>query len=402
MESSLRVAIVHYWLNGYGGGERVLEALADVFPNAHLYAPVASEHRIPAKLRHMPLTTSFLSRIPGVKRWHRHFLPLYPYALEQFDLRGYDLVISSESGPAKGVITGPRTCHVCYCHTPMRYIWDMYHDYRKTMNPVNRAAFSLTAHYARIWDVTTAARVDYFVANSRYVASRVRKYYRRESSVIYPPADVTGGFISPTIEDYYLVVSRLVAYKRVDLAIEACNRLRRKLRVVGTGPEYKRLRKLAGRTVEFVGRLDGDSLREGYARCRALIFPAQEDFGIAPVEAQSFGRPVIAYGQGGALETVMGLSLEAGRKAERSTGVFFDAQSLESLANAIKCFEGDESKFRPEVIRAHVAQFGSERFKSEFSQFVTEKVREFTATSRGEVSCISTASDVRQEPIRVW
>lgn len=398
----LRVAIVHYWLNGYGGGERVLEALADIFPNADLYSPLASEERVPHKLRHMPLRTSFLSRIPGAKRWHRHFLPLYPYALEQFDLGGYDLVISSESGPAKGVITGPRTCHVCYCHTPMRYIWDMYHDYRKTMNPVSRAAFSLTAHYARIWDVSTAARVDYFVANSRYIASRIRKYYRRQSTVIHPPVDVSRGFISSSIEDYYLVVSRLVPYKRVDLAIEACNRLGRRLRIVGTGPEYKRLKKIAGRTVEFVDRLDADSLRNAYARCRALLFPAEEDFGITPVEAQSFGRPVIAYGQGGALETVVGLPVEAGRDAEHSTGVFFDVQSPDWLVEAIGRFEGEESTFRPEIIRAHAEQFGADRFKVEFSRFVAEKMREFKAASAAEWSCVSAEPEMREEPVRRW
>lgn len=400
MERSLRVAIVHYWLNGYGGGERVLEALADVFPNAHLYVPVAFQQRVPPKLRQMPLKTSALSRIPGVRRWHRQFLPLYPYALEQFDLSDYNLVISSESGPAKGVITGPRTCHVCYCHTPMRYIWDMYHDYRKAMSPLTRTVFSIAAHYARIWDVTTAARVDYFVANSRYVASRIRKYYRRKSAVIHPPVDVSGGYISPNIDDYYLLVSRLVHYKRVDLAIEACNRLGRRLRIVGTGPEYKRARKIAGPTIEFAGTLDADSLRASYAQCRALIFPAEEDFGIAPVEAQSFGRPVIAYGQGGALETVVGLSSVPGRE-QCATGVFFDAQSPESVVNAIQRFEAEESRFRPEMIRAHAGRFGAETFKSEFSRFVMEKVREFTATNSVQARRI-TDSDAREESVRVW
>lgn len=377
---SLRVAIVQYWMNGYGGAERVLEACADIFPNADLYAPMASEHGIPAKLRHMPLKTSFLGHVPGIKRWHRYFFPLYPYALEQFDLRGYELVISSESGPAKGIITGPQTCHICYCHSPMRYIWDMYHEYRKTMNPVTRTAFSMAAHYARVWDVTTAARVDYFVANSRYVASRIQKYYRRESTVIHPPVDVDAGYVSPTTEAYYLVVSRLVPYKRVDLAIEACNRLGRPLRIVGTGPEYKRLRKLAGRTIEFVGKLELPALKESFARCRALLFPAEEDFGIVPVEAQSFGRPVIAYGQGGALETVVGIS-DGEQDATHSSGVLFDVQSVDSLSEAMRRFEAVESKFCPEVIRAQAQQFGLERFNAEFSEFVREKLAEFRSAN---------------------
>lgn len=381
LPDGLRVAIVQYWMNGYGGAERVLEAWADIFPNAHLYAPMASERGIPPKLRHMPLKTSFLGHVPGIKRWHRHFFPLYPYALEQFDLSEYDLVISSESGPAKGVITGPRTCHICYCLSPMRYIWDMYHQYRRSMNPVVGAVFSLAAHYARVWDVSTAARVDYFLAISSYVAARIRKYYRRESAVIHPPVDVSVGYISPKIEDYYLVVSRLVPYKRVDLAIAACNRLGRRLRIAGTGPEYARLRKLAGPGIEFVGRLDDQSLRDSYARCRALLFPAEEDFGIVPVEAQSFGRPVIAFAQGGALETVLGLSAGGDAESRQATGVFFDEQSPDALSQAMLRFETAESRFRPDVIRAQAEQFGIERFNAEFIGFVREKLEEFRNTN---------------------
>lgn len=377
LPDGLRIAIVQYWMNGYGGAERVLEAWADIFPNAHLFAPMASERGIPPKLRHMPLKTSFLGHVPGIKRWHRHFFPLYPYALEQFDLSEYDLVISSESGPAKGVITGPRTCHICYCLSPMRYIWDMYHEYRKAMSPLTRTAFSITAHYARMWDVSTASRVDYFVAISRYVASRIRKYYRRESTVIYPPVDVAAGYISPKIEDYYLVVSRLVPYKRVDLAIAACNRLGRRLRIAGTGPEYGRLRKLAGPGIEFVGRLDDQSLRESYARCRALLFPAEEDFGIVPVEAQSFGRPVIAFARGGALETAVGLSPGGGDEPAEATGVFFDEQSPDAISQAMLRFETAESRFRPDVIRAQAEQFGIERFSADFTEFVRDKLEEF-------------------------
>jgi glycosyltransferase involved in cell wall biosynthesis len=372
-----RVAIVQYWMNGYGGAERVLEAWADIFPNAHLYSPMASDRGIPTKLQNMPLKTSFLGHLPGIKRWHRHFFPLYPYALEQFDLSGYDLVISSESGPAKGVITSPQTCHICYCLSPMRYIWDMYHQYRRSMNPLVGTAFSLAAHYARVWDVSTAARVDYFVAISSYVAARIRKYYRRESTVIHPPVDVSAGYISPKTEDYYLVVSRLVPYKRVDLAIAACNRLGRRLRIAGTGPEYGRLRKLAGPRIEFLGGLDDQALRENYAQCRALLFPAEEDFGIVPVEAQSFGRAVIAFARGGALETVVGIPTDRECDAAQATGVFFDEQSPDALSQAMLRFETTELRFRPEMIRAQAQQFGIERFNREFSEFVQEKLAEF-------------------------
>jgi glycosyltransferase involved in cell wall biosynthesis len=375
----LRIAIVHYWLTTYGGGEKVLEAFAEIFPQADFYALAAAPDGVPPGLRGRRLTTSLVGRAPGIKRWYRHLFLFYPFALEQFDLDGYDLVISSESGPAKGVITSPRACHLCYCHTPMRYLWDKYHEYRKAMNPAERAVFSLTAHYARVWDVTTAARVDYFAANSEHVAAQIRKYYRRESSVIYPPVDTVAGRLTARAEDYYLVVSRLVAYKRVDLAIAACNRLGRRLRVVGAGPEYKRLRKLAGPTIEFLGKLGTGPLHEIYARCRALLFPAEEDFGIVPVEAQSFGRPVIAYGRGGALETVIGL--RPGATAETATGIFFHEQTAEALGRVIAAFEKAESSFRPGFVRAHAQRFSKERFREEFTRFTASRLTEFQASA---------------------
>lgn len=373
--SRFRVAVVQFWLSGYGGTERVLEAIGEIFPQADYYALVVTDNAIPPKLRERGVKRSFVAKIPGAKRWFRHLLPLYPLALEQFDLGGYDLVISSESGPAKGVITSPRTCHICYCHTPMRYLWDMYHEYRKTMNPFTRAGFSLMATHLRQWDFSTAARVDHFVANSEYVAARIWKYYRRESTVIHPPVDVSAGYISKETEDYYLAVNRLVPYKRIDLAIEACNRLGRRLYVVGTGPEYQRLRKLAGPTIEFLGRLDENSLPQTYARCRALLFPAEEDFGLVPVEAQSYGRPVIAYGRGGVLETVIGL--RPGKSPERATGMFFNEQSASALAQSIVAFEKVETSFEPEFIRSSSLRFSKERFKEGFANLTIKHLAEF-------------------------
>ena len=371
----LRVAITHYWFTSYGGGERVVEALAEIFPQADFFALVASDdHDLPA-LRGRRLTTSFVGRIPGAARWHRHLLPLYPFALEQFDFSDYDLVISSESGPAKGIITSPRSCHICYCHSPMRYIWDMYHESRKSMNPLTRLIFSATAHYMRLWDFNAASRVDHFVANSHYIAARIRKCYRRESTVIHPPTDVSSGYISSRIDDYYLVVSRFVPYKRVDLAIAACNRLKRRLRIVGTGPEYKSLRRMAGPSIEFLGKLDERSLRDNYARCRALLFPGEEDFGLVPVEAQSHGRPVIAYGHGGALESVID-ETSSGYNSSESTGIFFESPTPESLCEAICRFETVEKEFRPEFIRNSVERFSVERFKTEFSAFVLDKMEQ--------------------------
>jgi glycosyltransferase involved in cell wall biosynthesis len=377
--ASLRVAIVHYWFVKFRGGERVVEALAEMFPQADLFTLVLDPDALSPSLRRRNFTTSFLQNIPGIKRHYKKLLPLFPLALEQFNLGDYDLVISSESGAAKGVLTGPHTCHICYCHTPMRYIWDMYHPYRAKpgMGGVARLVFSLSAHYMRLWDYAAAARVDYFVANSWNVAGRIGKHYRRKATVINPPVDVCAGYISPEVDDYYLTVGQLVDYKRVDLAIEACNRLGRPLRVIGEGEEFERLRTLAGPTVKFLGHLPDQELRENYARCRALLFPGEEDFGIVPVEAQSFGRPVIAFGRGGALETVVGGFATVPRAPESSTGVFFAEQSADSLADAILFFESNESRFSPAFIRRHAERFNVSRFKNELATFISRKVLEF-------------------------
>ena len=377
--SQLRVALVHYWFVRRRGGERVVETLAEIFPQADIFALVMDSSWRETTFRSRKVTTSFLQRLPGVKRYYRKLLPLFPLAVEQFRLDGYDLVISSESGPAKGVITGAKTCHICYCHSPMRYLWDMYHQYRagKDMGFISRAFFSMAAHYVRLWDLATASRVDYFVANSCTVAARIRKHYRREATVIYPPVAVSAGAISLTVDDCYLVVSPLVDYKRVDLAIEACNRLGRPLRIIGDGEEYRRLRRLAGPSVTFLGYVSDEVVRENYARCRALLFPGEEDFGIVPVEAQSFGRPVIAYEGGGARETVLGLRPGESVGAEESTGVFFSNQSVESLVEAVGFFEAVEARFSPVFIRGQVQRFSGDRFKAEMRAFVTEKLAEF-------------------------
>jgi glycosyltransferase involved in cell wall biosynthesis len=375
----LRVALVHYWFVRRRGGERVVETLAEMFPQADIFTLVLDRKALPPSLRSRKITTSFLQKIPGMARHYKKFLPLFPLALEQFNLDEYDLVISSESGPAKGVLTRPHTCHICYCHTPMRYVWDMYHEYRaeKGMGIVARSVFSLAAHYMRIWDFAAAARVDHFVANSQNVAARIFKHYRRKATVIHPPVAVSAGHISPVVEDYYLVVSSLVNYKRVDLAIEACNRLQRPLRIIGDGAEYARLRGLAGRTVKFLGHLPDQEVRENYAHCRGLLFPGEEDFGIVPVEAQSFGRPVIAFGRGGALETVIGGLPTSPFAPEFSTGVFFAEQSAESLADAIRFFESIEAHFSPAFIRRNAERFDVSRFKSEMLTFISLKMLQF-------------------------
>ena len=380
--SSLRVAIVHYWFVGRAGGERVVEALADVFPQADLFALVANPETLAPTLQNRKLQTSFLQRVPGAKKFHRHFLFLQAIALEQFDLSDYDLVISSESGPAKGVITSSKTCHVCYCHSPMRYIWGMYPQYRRGMNPLVGTVFSLAAHYMRLWDYASAGRVDYFVANSQFVASRIRKYYGRESRVIYPPVETSAGSIGTAPGDYYLAVGRLVDYKRFDLAVRACTELGRRLKVIGDGPQLRAIRRMAGPKIEFLGKVSDSVLRENLAGCRALLFPGEEDFGIVPVEAQSFGRPVIGLASGGVLETVRG-AFPGQANVENPTGVFFKQPSLPSLVEAICYFESIESEFSSQAIREHSLQFDSAIFKQRIADFMRFALKDFNDRNNG-------------------
>jgi len=404
--SNLRVAIVHYWFVGRAGGERVVEALAEVFPQADLFSLVADRSTLAPILQNRKLQTSFLQRVPGAKKFHRHFFFLQPLALEQFDLSGYDLVISSESGPAKGVITSSKTCHICYCHSPMRYIWELYPEYRRGMGLLVGTVFSLTAHYMRLWDYASAGRVDYFVANSRFIASRIRKYYGRESVVIHPPVEASTAKVADHPGEYYMAVGRMVDYKRFDLAVTACTKLGRRLKIIGGGPQEKALRRMAGPTVEFLGRVSDGEVRENLAGCRALLFPGEEDFGIVPVEAQSFGKPVIAYASGGVLETVRGIfPNEAG--LENPTGVFFTDQSFSGLTKAMLEFESMEHEFSPQAIREHSLQFDSAIFKRRISEFVAFALKDFKARNRidrartGDLSSIPSDADAVEFSRRV-
>jgi glycosyltransferase involved in cell wall biosynthesis len=364
--------LVHYWLVNHGGGERVLDSLAELFPHADVFAVVAKPESVSPQLRGHRLTTSFLQRAPGSHRYYRHFLPLYPLALENFDLSAYDLVISHESGPAKGVITRPDSCHICYCSSPMRYLWDMAAEYRRGMGFVTRTLFALAAAPLRQWDVSSAQRVDHFVANSNFVAARIRKYYRRESTVIPPPVNVTGAFASHEADDYYLMVGRLTDYKRVDLAIDAFNQNGRALRIVGDGPLRRDLKRRARPNIQFLGKLSDEATLQQYARCRALIFPGCEDFGIVPVEAQAFGKPVIAFAGGGALDTVMPMHAES--PAEFATGVLFRPQTTSGLLEAIRQFEANEHRFRPEFIRSHALSFRTEEFQRRIEEYIVSRM----------------------------
>jgi glycosyltransferase involved in cell wall biosynthesis len=348
----MKVAIIHYWLVGMRGGEKVIEALCEMYPQAdiftHVYVPDAVSNRI----RQHRIIPTFINALPRAARMYKTYLPLMPLALEQLDLRGYDLVISSESGPSKGIIPPADAVHVCYCHTPMRYIWNMYHDYRDSAGLLTRWMMPPLAHYLRAWDVSSAARVDSFVANSTTVAKRIRRFYGAESAVIHPPVDTASFSIVPSSElgDYYLMAGELVSYKRPDLAIRAFNEMKLKLVVIGGGEMLDEARRLAGPTVTVMGPQPFDVLRQHYARCRALIFPGEEDFGMVPVEAMASGRPVVAYGKGGATETVV----------DGVSGTFFAEQSVEAIASAVKRLA--ELELDPTEIAAHADQFGRAQF----------------------------------------
>jgi glycosyltransferase involved in cell wall biosynthesis len=348
----MKVAIVHYWLVGMRGGEKVVEALCEMYPEADIYTHVYVPEMISERIRQHRIVPTFINRLPRAARMYKTYLPLMPVALEQLDLRDYDLVISSESGPAKGIIAPSSAVHVCYCHTPMRYIWNMYHDYRSGAGFVARYLMPPLTHYLRLWDVASAARVDSFVANSTTVAARIRRYYGADSVIIHPPVDTEAfSTAAPSeVADYYLMAGELVSYKRPDLAVRAFNQLKLKLVVIGGGEMLGEVRRLAGPTISVLGPQPFEILKRHYARCRALIFPGEEDFGMVPVEAMASGRPVVAFGRGGATETVV-----RGR-----TGVFFDKQTVEAIAQAVTSL-GD-MQINPEYIAAHARQFGREEF----------------------------------------
>jgi glycosyltransferase involved in cell wall biosynthesis len=372
----MRVAIVHHWFISFAGGERVVDAIASIFPSADIFTLFLDKQKISPALKERKFTTSFLDRTPTARRAHRHFLPLYPLAVEMLDLSGYELVITSDSGPMKGVITDPHSTHICYCHSPMRYLWDGHSAYLRNMSPLTKRLFGLASHYVRNWDYSAAQRVDHFIANSSYVAGRIKKYYRRRSTIIHPPINTSQGFVAEKHEGYYLAVGRFVPYKRIDIVIGACSKLGRKLVIVGDGPEMKGLKKISPGNVEFLGEVDEAQLRNLYARCRALLFAADEDFGMVSLEAQSYGRPVIAFGKGGSLETVIGTYTPGFEKDRSLTGVFFREQTINSLANAILSFESCEELFVPELIRSHACKFDTSIFLDRMRSYIRSVMTE--------------------------
>jgi glycosyltransferase involved in cell wall biosynthesis len=356
----MRCAIVHYWLLGMRGGEKVVEELCRILPQPDIFTLFYDPDRVSPFLRSNKVTASFLNPF---RRHYRSCLPLTPIALENFDLRGYDLVVSSESGPAKGVLTASGTRHVCYCHTPMRYLWDLYpaylHDW--TRSRLKRALIAPLANYLRLWDAMSAARVDQFVANSLNVQNRIWKAYRRPSEIIYPPVSIEN-FYTADSDDYYLIVSELVAYKRIDDAVRCFTRTGRRLKIVGGGPEYSRLKGMAGRTVEFCGRVPDSELRHLYAHCRAVVLPGEEDFGIVPVEALASGKAVIAFGKGGVLESVPLLN--------PCGGFFYSEPSEFHLEGALEEFERRDKHLLPANLRSYATRFSKENFRREISNIL--------------------------------
>ena len=369
-----KIAIIHDWLTGMRGGEKVLEAILDIYPDSEIFTLLHNPGSVSAKIEQRPIHTSFINRLPGKTNRYRHYLPLFPTAIELFNLKAFDLILSTSHCVAKGVVTPPNALHIAYLHTPMRYVWDMYDEY---FGPGQTGWLSgklipLFANYLRTWDVTSSNRVDWFLANSGHVARRIRKYYRREATVIHPPVDIHQFQLVENNQGYYLIVSALVPYKKVDLAIQAFNRLKQRLVVVGKGPELPRLQKMAGSTIEFVDWQSPEKLQDYYAGCKALIFPGEEDFGIVPVEAMACGKPVIAFARGGARETV----LPAQPPHQPGTGIFFFQQTVDALIQAIR--QSETIPWQAQFIRKHAEQFSVERFKHQYREFVESKWEQFS------------------------
>ncbi len=367
----MRVAIVHYWLVGMRGGERVLERLLKLYPGADIFTHVYDPAAVSELIRSHTVKTTSIQSLPFARKFYQRYLPFMPRALESLDLSAYDLIISSESGPAKGVIPRPDAAHVCYCHTPMRYLWDHFTAYRASAGFLAKKVMDWTFPKLRLWDVASAQRVDAFAANSNFVRQRIQKYYRRDAEIIPPPVDVSRYAPVNDISGEYLWVGQLISYKRPDIAVEAFTRLGLPLHVVGSGPMEAALRRKAGPTIRFSRKLPYPDLIKAYARTRALVFTAEEDFGIVPVEALASGRPVIAFGRGGILDTV----------TDRETGIFFHEQSAEAVAEAVGTFDAWLPQFNPDTAVRKAAQFSPEAFDAAFTALVERTMADVRQTA---------------------
>lgn len=360
----MKTALVHDWLNQIGGAEDVLETLVDMFPQSPVFTAMYWRKRMPIHWQDWDIQTSFMNYLPLIYQWHQLYLPVYPLAFERIDLRGYDLVLTNKSGFCHGIITGPDTTHICYCLTPTRFIW-RYHQYaeQERISTFTRALLTPFITYLRMWDRLAADRVDHFIAISTEVRRRIGKVYGREATIIYPPVETSRFTPANQIDDYYLIVGRLVPYRRIDLLIEAFNKLDRPLLIAGKGRDRERLEALAGDNVTFLGFVPDEDLPDLMARCRAFIFPGEEDFGIAPIQAMAAGRPVIAYAGGGALDTVV-----------PGTGVLFAEQSVEAIIQAVEAF--DDVQVDSGFITRHAQQFDKTVFQQQLMRFIDEKMSE--------------------------
>ncbi|NWQ39499.1 glycosyltransferase family 4 protein [Bacillus sp. EB106-08-02-XG196] len=369
----MKVAIVHEWLETYAGSEKVLEKILNIFPDADLFALVDF---LPDNKRdfihNKKVNTSFIQNLPSSRKNFRKYLPLFPIAIEQFDLSGYDLIISSAHAVSKGVITGPNQIHISYVHSPIRYAWDLQHQYLKESN-LNKGLKGILAklilHYIRLWDYRTSNSVDLFISNSKFIASRIWKIYRREATVIYPPVEINSFEFSDKKEDFFLTASRMVPYKKIDLIVEAFSKMPEKeLVVIGDGSEYDKVKEKAGKNVKLLGYQSDEVLKDYMKKSKAFVFAAEEDFGIIPVEAQACGTPVIAYGKGGALETVISTG-------DKPTGLFFDEQSVDSICETVQRFEKEIDNFKPENCRMNAIRFSPERFQQELTNIIDEYLK---------------------------
>lgn len=369
----MKVAIIHDWLITYAGAEKVLEQILAIYPEADLFSTVDFINQGQRDfIYNKNVNTTFIQHMPSARTRYRQYLPFMPLAIEQLDLSGYDLIISSSHAVAKGVITGPDQLHISYVHSPIRYAWDLQHQYLKEAGlakGIKGWIAKAILHYTRMWDLRTANGVDHFVANSEFIARRIWKVYRREAKVVYPPVDVNAFSLYEEKADFYLTASRMVPYKKIDLIVEAFTQMPgKRLVVIGDGPDFKKIKNKAGKNIELLGYQPFDVLKDYMQRARAFVFAAEEDFGITPVEAQACGTPVIAYGKGGALETVRSL------EKENPTGMFFAEQTLSSLRSTVSMFEEQIDSFVPKHCRENSLKFSVEKFKEKFKLFVDEKM----------------------------
>ncbi len=374
---TVKVALVHDWLTGMRGGEKCLEVLCELFPEADLYTLIYLPDRVSPTIRAMKVHASWLNRLPGIEKFYRYCLPLFPSAIEKFHSSDYDLVLSSSHCVAKGFVAHG-ALHIAYIFSPMRYIWDM-HDLYFNENSSWFAKMGMRIWRSKLqsWDLHSSESVNFFVAISNNVAAKIEKLYKREAVVIYPPVEIERFFIQEVQGPYYLVVSALVPYKKIDIAIEAFNKLKLPLKIVGEGPLRKTLEKMAGPNVEFMGWVDDHTLANLYSACQALIMPGEEDFGIVPLEAQASGRPVIAYGKGGVLETVLPLRLSGENRAAttKHTGIFFPESTEASLLRAVADYQQNKQMFDSTAIRLHASSFSRERFKEQIRSYVEARLR---------------------------